>query len=80
MTREISKLIKEWKDEAGVNGVVLVGMHYYKDGKLKICTDRPGAMIGFGGTLVRKYQEKLNKVDMYIKEIEFVETDPWYIR
>lgn len=80
MTREISDIIKEWKDEAGVKGVVLVGKSYYNDGKLKICTDRPGMMIGFRGELVNKYTEKLNKVDKYIKEIEFVETDPWYIR
>ena len=26
MTKEISALIKEWKDEAGVNGIVLVGI------------------------------------------------------
>lgn len=80
MTREISELIKQWKDEAGVKGVVLVGMHYYKDGTLKICTSQPGLMIGFHGELVAKYTEKLNKVDRYIKEIEFVETDSWYIR
>lgn len=80
MTKYISDIIKEWKDEAGVNGVVLVGAHYYSDGVLKICTDRPGLMIGIGGSLVNKYKEKLNKVDRYIKEIEFVETDPWYIR
>ncbi len=80
MTREISELIKQWKDEAGVTGVVQVGMHYYKDGKLKICTSRPGLMIGYRGELVAKYKEKLNKIDRYIKEIEFVETDSWYIR
>ena len=80
MRKEISNIIKEWKDEAGVDGVVLVGMHYYKDGKLKICTNRPGLMIGLCGELVRKYKERLNKIDKYIKEIEFVETDSWYIR
>lgn len=80
MTKEISAIIKQWKDEAGVTGIVLVGMHYYKTGKLKICTNQPGLMIGLHGELVKKYTEKLNKVDRYIKEIEFVETDSWYIR
>ena len=80
MTKEISKLIKQWKDEAGVDGIVLVGMHYYKDGKLKICTNRPGLMIGYKGELVYKYTELLNKADKYIKGVEFVETDSWYIR
>ena len=80
MTKYISDIIKEWKDEAGVKGIVLVGAHYYKSGKLIICTDRPGLMIGLHGELVDKYTEKLNKVDKYIKGIEFVETDPWYIR
>lgn len=80
MTKDISRIIKEWKDEAGIQGIVLVGKHYYNDGKLKICTDKPGLMIGFHGELVDKYKKILNGIDKYIKEIEFVETDPWYIR
>lgn len=80
MTKEISAIIKAWKDEAGVTGIIQVGMHYYKDGKLKICTNKPGLMIGFRGELVNKYTELLNKADRYIKGIEFVETDSWYIR
>ena len=80
MTKEISAIIKAWKDEAGVTGIIQVGMHYYKDGKLKICTNKPGLMIGFRGELVNKYTELLNKADRYIKEVEFVETDSWYIR
>ena len=80
MTKEISAIIKAWKDEAGVTGIIQVGMHYYKDGKLKICTNKPGLMIGFRGELVNKYAEMLNKADRYIKEVEFVETDSWYIR
>ena len=80
MTKEIRAIIKAWKDEAGVTGIIQVGMHYYKDGKLKICTNKPGLMIGFRGELVNKYAEMLNKADRYIKEVEFVETDSWYIR
>ena len=80
MTKEISAIIKAWKDEAGVTGIIQVGMHYYKDGKLKICTNKPGLMIGFRGELVNKYVELLNKADRYIKEVEFIETDSWYIR
>ena len=64
MTKEISAIIKAWKDEAGVTGIIQVGMHYYKDGKLKICTNKPGLMIGFRGELVNKYTELLNKAAM----------------
>lgn len=80
MRKDISNIIKEWKDEAGVKGIILVGAYPSIRETIKICTDRPGFMIGKGGELVNKYTEKLKEICPKLKEIEFVETDSWYIR
>ena len=80
MRKEISNIIKEWKDEAGVKGIVLVGVYSSFRDTIKICTDRPGLMVGKGGKLVDKYREKLKTVNKHLEHIEFVETDSWYIR
>ena len=80
MRKEISSIIKEWKDEAGVKGIVLVSPYSTFRGTIKICTDKPGLMIGKGGELVDKYKEKLKEFNSYLERIEFVETDSWYIR
>ena len=47
---------------------------------IKICTDRPGVMIGKGGELFDKYKKKLKEFNPNLEHIEFVETDSWYIR
>ena len=78
MLKSIEKIIKEWKQEAGVKGIIQIGRHPYKT--LKICTDRPGPMIGLHGSLVDKYLKKLQEVEPTILEIEFIETDYWYIK
>lgn len=80
MRKEISNIIKEWKDEAKVKGVVLVGVYADFKDTIKICTDSPGLMIGKGGELVDKYKEKLKEFNPKLEHIEFVETDSWYIR
>ena len=80
MRKEISNIIKEWKDEAGVKGIVLVSVYSNFRDTIKICTDRPGLMIGKGGELVDKYREKLKTINKHLEHIEFVETDNWYIR
>lgn len=46
MRKDISALIKEWKDEAGVTGIILVGAYPSIRDTIKICTDKPGLMIG----------------------------------
>ena len=80
MRKDVSNIIKEWKDEAGVKGIVLVSVYSSFRDTIKICTDRPGAMIGKGGELFDKYKKKLKELNPNLEHIEFVETDSWYIR
>lgn len=80
MRKDISNIIKEWKDEAGVKGIILVGAYPEIRETIKICTDKPGLMIGYHGKLIEQYREKLKQICPSIKEIEFVETDSWYVR
>lgn len=80
MKRNLTKIIKEWKDEAGVKGIIQINALSTVRDSLTICTDRPGFMIGKGGFLIDKYKEKIQKEYTNIKKIEFVETDSWYIR
>ena len=80
MRKEISNIIKEWKYEANVKGVVLVGVYADFRDTIRICTDKPGLMIGKGGELFDKYKKKLKEFNQNLEHIEFVETDSWYIR
>ena len=80
MKRNLTKIIKEWKDEAGVKGIIQINALSTVRDSLTICTDRPGFMIGKGGFLIDKYREKIQNEYPNIKKIEFVETDSWYIR
>lgn len=80
MKRNLTKIIKEWKDEAGVKGIIQINALSTVRDTLTICTDRPGFMIGKGGCLIDKYREKIQNEYPNIKKIEFVETDSWYIR
>ena len=80
MKYRLTELIKQWKDEAGVKGIIQINAYPTSKNTLIICTDRPGIMIGRGGCLIDKYREKIQKEYPDIKKIEFVETDRWYIR
>lgn len=80
MKRNLTKIIKEWKDEAGVKGIIQINALSTVRDTLTICTDRPGLMIGKGGFLIDKYKEKIQKEYPNIKKIEFVETDKWWIK
>ena len=80
MKRNLTKIIKEWKDEAGVKGIIQINACPTVRDRLTICTDRPGLMIGKGGCLIDKYREKIQNEYPNIRKIEFVETDSWYIR
>ena len=80
MKKDISNIIKKWKDEANVKGVILVSVYADFRDTIKICTDRPGVMIGKNGELVDKYKKKLKEFNPNLEHIEFVETDSWYIR
>lgn len=80
LRKELSEIIKEWKDEAGVEDIVLIGVYADFRDTIKVCTSKPGWMIGRGGELFYKYKEKLKLVNPHLKDIEFIETDRWYIR
>ena len=80
MRKEISNIIKEWKEEAGVKGIILVGVYPDFRDTIKICTDRPGFMIGKGGELVDKYKERIKEFNPKLEKIEFVETDSWFVK
>lgn len=78
--REIQKIIKEWKDEAGVKNVIQISKYLINGDTLKICTDLPGFMIGKRGELVDKYRKRLQEIEPHIQHIEFIEVDRWYIK
>ena len=80
MERRLTEIIKEWKDEAGVKGIIQISALPTVRDTLIICTDRPGYMIGKEGCLVDKYREKIQKEFPRINGINFVETHSWYIR
>ena len=80
MRKEISNIIKEWKDEAHVNGVILVSRYSDFEDTIEIYTDKPGYMIGCRGELVNKYMEKLKMHNPHLKHITFKETDSWFVR
>ena len=80
MMKNIEKIIKEWKTEAKVKGIIMVSAFSNFKNTITICTDSPGPMIGWHGQLYDKYFNKLREVNHYLEKIEFVETDSWYIK
>ena len=80
LRRDLSEIIKEWKNEAGVEDIILIGVYADFRDTIKICTNKPGWMIGKGGELLYKYKEKLKLINPHLKDIEFIETDKWFIR
>lgn len=79
MDKEISKIIKEWKTEAGVKGIVQVSAFPNSRKTMKICTSKPGPMIGYHGSLYNKYEALLKSICPNLENIEFIETDKYYI-
>ena len=80
MTREIHNIIKEWKHEAGVCGIILTNHTYPGSPYLTIFTSNPGLMIGYHGELKDKYIKKLRTVMNGLIDVHFVVTDKYYIR
>lgn len=81
MRKEILNILKEWKSEAGVKSIILVGAYPDASRTIKICTSRPGLMIGKGGETYDKYKKKLKAICPRMERIEFIETDNcWHIR
>ena len=83
----IKPLIKQWKQEAGVNKVILyrtarkttvnqsVNDYVNADIELEIFTPRPGPMIGYQGQLVQKYTDLISEKIHHKVIIKFIETD-----
>ena len=65
MLRSYSEIFKEWKKEAGIRGPILIGAFPNLRDAIKICTDRPGALIGKGGERYEKYKKKLLMIYRY---------------
>lgn len=76
MNREICKILKQWKEEAGVKYPTLFK---YRNGQLQIYTSSPGWYIGLHGCLVDKYRNILQEVIPSFKELLFVEVEPWTV-
>lgn len=78
----ITDVIKKWKDEAGLKNTDIILISAYSTVKetLKICTNKPGWMIGKAGWLYDKYKDIIFKQYPHIKQIEFIETETWYIK
>ena len=70
--KKVQKIIRQWKQECGITHTILFR---YNHNVLKICTDRPGIMIGFHGNTVDKYTEIFKSYDKNFEKIEFIETD-----
>lgn len=80
MDRRISNIIKDWKTEARVDSMILVSAFPTSRETLVICTDSPGRLIGKAGTTYEKYKAKIKEVAPRINNVQFIETDSWYIK
>ena len=70
--KKIQEIIRQWKQECGITHTILFR---YSCNILKICTDKPGIMIGCHGSTAYKYTEIFKSYDNDFEKIEFIETD-----
>ena len=70
-SKKIQEIIRQWKQECGITHMILFR---YSHNVLKICTDKPGVMVGFRGSTVDKYTEIFKSYDKNFEKIEFIET------
>ena len=69
----VHEILNEWKAESKVTHLMLFKL---RDGELTIFTDRPGPLIGRGGQLIAKYEEKLKNLHYgKVQAIKLIETD-----
>ena len=69
----VHKILNEWKAESKVTHLMLFKL---RAGELTIFTDRPGQLIGKGGSLIAKYEEKLKTLPFNrVNAIKIIETD-----
>lgn len=69
----VEEILRAWKAESGVTHLMLYRL---KNNILTVYTDRPGALIGFRGSLISKYEEQLKTLAFAkIHELRLEETD-----
>lgn len=72
ISRGVHNVLKEWKAEAKNTHLCVYAAN---DGVLTIYTDRPGCLIGRGGSTVAKYRERIKEESFgTIHDVKFVET------
>jgi hypothetical protein len=81
-TKGITDIIKEWKNEAGLNknDIILINDHYTLNETLTIYTNKIYWLVGEKGHLYDKYKEIITNKYPNIKHINLVRTCHWYIR
>lgn len=80
MEKQLTNIIRRWKNECHVEGMILINPYPTQTHELIIYTAYPGWMIGKGGCKVEKYRAQIQKLYPMIKDIKFVETSKWYIK
>ena len=69
----VDEILREWKAEAKITHLML---YKVRNGVLTIYTDRPGPLIGYMGTRIATYTEKLKAIPFpKIAEIRLEKTD-----
>ncbi len=74
----IARIMKKWKEDAGVKYPCLFR---YRNGILEIYTSKPGLFIGKYGCLVNKYRNILKEElkSSNFDNVRFIETDPFTV-
>ena len=79
-SKKIKDLMKQWKAEANIKGVVLynVTRHYNDNNEteyiLYICTNSPGSFIGPMGSRVADYEHRISLLIGKHVKAHFIET------
>lgn len=79
-SKKIKDLMKQWKAEANIKGVVLYNVkgHYNDNNEteytLYICTNSPGSFIGPGGDRVADYEHRISLLVGKRVKVHFIET------
>jgi len=76
MEKRISKIIKQWKAEAGVESAIQFS---YRNGLLTIYTSQCGFLVGSMGKTVNKFREIIKKEVYGFKRMEFIEVSGYSV-
>lgn len=70
--RKIEKLLRQWKKASHIEPESIL-LYKITGSVLNVYTSRPGYLIGYHGTLIRKYISKASKYG--VSNIKLVEVD-----